>query len=491
MRGDLETTRAEKALHDQTDILPLRKLLVVFATLAVTLLVSFIDQNGISVTLPTIAADLDAEATISWAGTASLVANTTFQMLYGRFSDIFGRKAVFLTAVALLSVADLLCGLSRNAAMFYVFRAVAGIGGGGISNLAMIIVSDVVTLEQRGKYQGILGSMIGLGNVLGPFLAAAFVERATWRAFFWMLSPLGVIVGVISYFLLPSKPPQDEFVESVKKIDYAGSLTSSAGVILLLIPISGGGAYFPWNSAMVISMLTIGALALVTFVIVEWKFAKLPMMPVPIFKNKVVVVLLTQSFLFGAVYQSYLYYVPLYLQNAHQYSVIQSAAIYVALVVCQSVFSIISGQYISRVQRYGEVIWAGFGLWTLGAGLTLIYDRHTKPGVIVIPLLIIGIGVGFIFQPTLVALQAHSIKSRRAVITSNRNFFRCAGGACGLAVSAAVLQATLRAKLPPEFKDLASSTYSIPELNEQDMSAVLDAYMAASRATEVYIRSRM
>ncbi|WQF80694.1 Putative major facilitator superfamily, MFS transporter superfamily [Colletotrichum destructivum] len=482
MRGDLETTRAEKALHDQTDILPLRKLLVVFATLAVTLLVSFIDQNGISVTLPTIAADLDAEATISWAGTASLVANTTFQMLYGRFSDIFGRKAVFLTAVALLSVADLLCGLSRNAAMFYVFRGVAGIGGGGISNLAMIIVSDVVTLEQRGKYQGILGSMIGLGNVLGPFLAAAFVERATWRAFFWMLSPLGVIVGVISYFLLPSKPPQDDFVRSVKKIDYAGSLTSSAGVILLLIPISGGGAYFPWNSAMVISMLTIGALALVSFVIVEWKFAKLPMMPVPIFKNKVIVVLLTQSFLFGAVYQSYLYYVPLYLQNAHQYSVIQSAAIYVALVVCQSVFSIISGQYISRVQRYGEVIWAGFGLWTLGAGLTLIYDRHTKPGVIVIPLLIIGIGVGFIFQPTLVALQAHSIKSRRAVITSNRNFFRCAGGACGLAVSGAVLQATLRAKLPPEFKDLASSTYSIPKLNEQDMSAVLDAYMAASRA---------
>ncbi|KAJ0309509.1 hypothetical protein COL516b_002754 [Colletotrichum fioriniae] len=188
--------------------------------------------------------------------------------------------------------------------MFYIFRGVAGIGGGGITNLAMIIVSDVVTLEQRGKYQGILGSMVGLGNVLGPFLAAAFVERATWRAFFWMLSPLGVIVGVISYFFLPSKPPDDDFMKSVKKIDYAGSFTSSAGVILLLIPISGA-------------------------------------------------------------YQGYLYYIPLYLQNAHQFSVIHSAGIYVSLVVCQSVFSIISGQYISRTQRYGEVIWAGFGLWTL------------------------------------------------------------------------------------------------------------------------------
>ncbi|TDZ37398.1 Efflux pump dotC [Colletotrichum spinosum] len=482
MRGDLETTKAERALYDQTNILPFRKLMVVFATLAVTLLISFIDQNGISVTLPTIAADLDAEATISWAGTSSLVANTTFQMLYGRFSDIFGRKAVFLSAVGLLAVADLLCGLSRNAAMFYVFRGIAGIGGGGISNLAMIIVSDVVTLEQRGKYQGVIGSMIGLGNVLGPFLAAAFVQRASWRAFFYMLSPLGVVVGVISYFFLPSKPADESFGSSVKKIDYAGSFSSSVAVIFLLIPISGGGAYFPWDSAMVISMLVIGALALVSFIIVEWKFAKLPMMPMQIFKNKAVTVMLAQSFLFGAVYQSYLYYIPLYLQNAHQYSVLHSAAIYVGLVVCQAVFSILSGQYISRTKRYGEVIWAGFGFWTLGAGLTLIYDRNTQPGIIVIPLIIIGIGVGFIFQPTLVAMQSHSIKSRRAVITSNRNFFRCAGGACGLAVSAAVLQATLRANLPAEFRSLASSTYAIPQLSPQDMSTVLDAYMAASRA---------
>ncbi|KAK2001952.1 MFS general substrate transporter [Colletotrichum falcatum] len=482
MTADLRVTTAERGLHDQTDILPFRKLLVVSATLAVTLLVTFIDQNGISVALPTIAADLDAEDTISWAGTSSLVANTTFQMLYGRFSDIFGRKAVYLSAIALLSVADLLCGLSRNATMFYVFRGVAGIGGGGVSNLSMIILSDVVTLEQRGNYQGILGSMVGLGSALGPFLAAALVEKATWRAFFWMLSPLGAVVGVVAYFLLPSKPSDEGFVEGVKKIDYAGSLTSSTAVVFLLVPISGGGAYFPWNSAMVISMLTIGAIALVSFVFVEWKFAKLPMMPVSIFKNKVVAVMLAQCFLLGAVYQSYLYYIPLYLQNAHRYSAIQSATIYISLVAVQAISSILSGQYISRTKRYGEVIWAGFGLWTLGAGLTLIYDSNTKPGIIIIPLLVIGIGVGLIFQPTLVALQAHSLKSRRAVITSNRNFARCAGGACGLAISAAVLQATLRAHLPPEFKYLSGSSYSIPKLSEQDMSAVVGSYMAASRA---------
>ncbi|KAI1842320.1 hypothetical protein JX266_011488 [Neoarthrinium moseri] len=473
---------AEKALHDQTEILPKAKLLIVTATLSLTLLITFIDQNGISVTLPTIAQELNAANTISWAGTSSLIANTTFQMLYGRLSDIFGRKVVYVGAVGLLSIAALLCGLSQNAAMFYVFRAIAGIGGGGITNLSMIILSDIVTLEQRGKYQGIIGAFVGLGNVAGPFLAAAFISRTTWRAFFWLISPLAALVGGVAWWLLPSKTPTAGFKESVKKIDYGGVLTSSVGVIFILIPISGGGSYFPWESPMVISMLVIGSMAFVLFVMFEWRIAKLPMMPLTIFKNPVVAVMLCQSFLFGAVYQSYLYYLPLYFQNVKQYSVVVSAAFTACLVSFQAGFSILSGQYISRRKRYGEVIWAGFGLWTLGSGLMLYYDRDTQPGLIIVPLIIVGIGVGFIFQPTLVAFQSHVPKSKRAVIVSNRNFFRCAGGACGLAISAAVLQAALRANLPQEYSYLAEDTYSLPKLEGPGFDGVLDAYMAASRA---------
>ncbi|KAH8202478.1 hypothetical protein TruAng_003378 [Truncatella angustata] len=448
---------AEKALHDQTDILPKAKLLVVLATLSLTLLIAFIDQNGIGVTLPTIAEDLNAANTISWAGTSSLIANTTFQMLYGRLSDIFGRKVVYLAAIGLLSIAALLCGLSKNAAMFYVFRGVAGIGGGGITNLSMIILSDIVTLEQRGKYQGIIGAFVGLGNVAGPFLAAAFISRTTWRAFFWMTSPLAALVGCVAWYLLPSKTPTVGLKESVKKIDYGGVLASSIGVIFILIPISGGGSYFPWESPMVISMLTIGSLSFVLFVLLEWKVASLPMMPLMIFKNPVVA-------------------------NVKQYSVIVSAAFTAVLVSFQAGFSILSGQYISRRKRYGEVIWVGFGLWTLGSGLMLYYNRETSPGLIVVPLIFVGIGVGFIFQPTLVAFQAHVPKSKRAVIVSNRNFFRCAGGACGLAISAAVLQAALRAHLPVEYSYLAEDTYSLPKFEGPGFDAVLDAYMAASRA---------
>ncbi|KND90036.1 putative transporter C3H1.06c [Tolypocladium ophioglossoides CBS 100239] len=479
-------TSAEKSLHDQSNLLPRRQLVSCLGILALALLISFVDQNGISTALPTIAADLDARATISWAGTASLLANTTFQMLYGRLSDIFGRKAVFVAAVLLLALADLLCGLSSRAALFYVWRGVAGIGGGGITNLSMIIVSDVVTLEQRGRYQGITGSMIGLGSVTGPLLAAAFVEsRATWRGLFWVLAPLGALNGLLAYLYLPSKEPTATVAESVKKVDWMGSLTSSVGTIFLLIPISGGGAYFPWNSPMAISMLAIGSLSLVLFVLVEWKLAKLPMMPVAVYRNPVVVVLLAQSFVLGLVYQAAVYYTPLYLQNAHQFSIIVSALLLVPMFAAQSIASTLSGFLISRYKRYGVVIRFGFGMWTLGAGLALIYTRQTNSGIIVIPLLVMGIGVGCVFQPTLVALQAHSAKSRRAVIISNRNFNRCAGGACGLAISAAVLQARLRARLPPEYAYLAASTYALPVVPEGLPPAVLDAYMAASRAVFV------
>ncbi|KAI8654384.1 MFS domain-containing protein [Fusarium sp. Ph1] len=477
-----QVLKAERALHDQYNLLPRSQLVPCLGILSFCMLISFIDQNGISITQPTIAKDLDASATISWAGTSSLIANTTFQMLYGRLSDIFGRKAVFLGAVALLAIADLLCGLSQNPAMFYVFRGVSGIGSGGIANIAMIIVSDVVTLEERGKYQGIFGTMVGLGNLIGPFLAAAFIKRSTWRAFFYMLAPLGAIAGVVSYLFLANTPPTATFKESAARIDYGGSFTISLGIILLLIPISGGGAYFDWNSPMVISMLAIGSLSCLLFLLIEWKIAKLPMMPVTIFANKEVVILLIHSFLFGAVYQSYIYYLPLYLLNARQFEVLEAAAISTALFTFQAVFSTLSGLYISHFNRYGEVIWFGFATWTLGAGLCLTFDRDTSPGAIIGPLMVIGVGVGCIFQPTLVALQAHSPKSRRAVIISNRNFFRCCGGAVGLAISAAILQAALRSKLPAEYAYLADSTYALPTDLEPGPSAerVYDAYMNAS-----------
>lgn len=204
-----------------------------------------------------------------------------------------------------------------------------------------------------------------------------------------------------------------------------------------------------------------------------------------IFGNLAVAVLLLQNFFFGIVYYSQLYYLPLFFQNALQLSPIVSAALILPIPGAQMTLSILSGWYISKRGRYGEVIWAGFILWTIGVALNCLFTRKISIGVIVIALIIQGAGVGLVFQPTLVALQAHCERSQRAIIISNRNFLRSLGGAVGLAISALMLQTMLKRHMPAEFRYLADSAYSTPDFNRvsaTEKSAVLDAYAEASRA---------
>ncbi|KAI9698868.1 MAG: hypothetical protein M1820_007375 [Bogoriella megaspora] len=477
--------RAEANLHDQTNLLQGRTLILTFCILAFGLLFSFIDQNGLSVTLPQVGRDLNAEDKISWAGTSNLIANTTFQVLYGRLSDLFGRKVVITSCFLLLAVSDLLCGFAVNSTMLFVFRGLAGVATGGIMSLAMMIVSDIVTLEQRGKYQGILGSMVGLGNIGGPLLAAAFSQRTTWRAFFWFLAPAAALCAVIDWFTLPAAMPKGNFRENLAKIDYLGILTGSAGLILILVPISGGGAYFAWDSALVIGMLTSGVVMTFVFIIVEWRFARLPMMPVYLWKSAPIAALLLQSLLMGVPFYAYNWFAPLYFQNVRGLSPIMSAVYTIPYVGVQTISSTCSGLYISHYKRYGEVLWVGFGLFTLSSGLLCMWNRSTSVAEIVIYFVIMGLGTGCVLQPTLVALQAHCTKSQRAVVISNRNVLRCCGGAVGLAIAATVLQNALKSSLPEDLKYLAASSYAVPNLikfSPADQNRILDAYSSASRA---------
>ncbi|KAF2756462.1 MFS general substrate transporter [Pseudovirgaria hyperparasitica] len=501
--------RAERALTDQMKILPKSQLYAVTSILSIAMLATYMDQNGVSVTVPIIGTSLGAEDTISWAGTSSLVANTVFSALYGRMSDIWGRKRVFISALVVLSFADVMCGLSQNGPMLYFFRGVAGAAGGGVTNLTMMILSDVCTLEQRGTFQGIIGSMVGIGNVIGPFIAAAFLSTNVnkeesrlgvgWRAYFYFLAPLVAAAAVVSGILLPNLQKENKKLdhkscekkvltawENVQMFDWGGLVLSAASIILILIPISGGGAYFPWNGPVVISFLVIGSVLLVALILYEWKVARLPMIPVTLFSNTAIAVVLAQCFLIGFVYQTYIYYLPLYFQNVRQFSPIVSAALICPIVVMQATFSVATGRYISYRKRYGEVIIVGFILFTLGAGLTVLFDVDTSPVAIVFTLGCVGIGVGCVFQPTLIALQAHSPKPNRAVAVSMRNFFRCLGGAIGLAASAAVLQATLRKNLPEEFSSYADHTYSLSgagkEVSPENFARIRHGYMLSSRA---------
>ena len=290
--------------------------------------------------------------------------------------------------------------------------------------------------------------------------------------------------------ILPPSKMVGRTKDKLRTIDYWGVLASSIGLILLLIPISGGGTYFEWTSPMVISMLVLGSASMIMFVVIEWKLAVMPMMPLHLFRNPPVSAIIVQNFLLGVVYYSHLYILPVYYQNVRQFSPLKAAALTIPFVASQSVFSVLSGQYISRMKRYGEVIWAGYGLWALGCGLVVLFDRTTKPYAIILILICEGAGVGFVFQPTLVAAQAHSPKEDRAVVISVRNFTRALGGATGLALSSAVLSNKLNSSmimLPKLIQDQVRKTnLGIPDLShytQQEASLVLDAYAAACRTT--------
>lgn len=213
------------------------------------------------------------------------------------------------------------------------------------------------------------------------------------------------------------------------------------------------------------------------------------MMPLSIFTKASVAAMLAQSFLLGACYYGYLYFIPLYFQNVRGKSPLIAACLQLPLVVSQSSFSTLSGLYMSRFNRYGEIIWGGFSIWTLGAGLLVMADQHIHIGLVCFFLVLVGFGTGMVFQPTLVALQAHCPKAQRAVIVSNRNFIRSAGGSVGLAVSSAILGNVLRSSLPQRLHHLANNTFAAPDLSTfsaSDRTAIVSAYASASRAVFIW-----
>lgn len=431
------------------NILPTKKLMVCLAALSLGLFASFVDQTSITVALPSIGKDLNSETTINWASAASLLANCACQVLFGRLADIFGRKTMLLSSLAVLGIADLACGFAQTGVQFFIFRAFTGIGGGGIQSLTMVMVSDICTLKQRGKYQGILGSQVGLGNAVGPFIMAAFIEKNSWRNFYHMMTPLiAAIMCVIWYFIdtKESSKNLDSVLsrkEKFKKLDYLGMFFSTASLTLLLIPLSGGGSTYAWNSSLVIGMFVVGGLCLIIFVLVEWKIPTLPMIPLSLFTRPSLAMILGSNFFYGMAYYGFTYYISYYYQIVSEKDPIHAAILMLPLVLSLAISSTLAGQLVSLTGHYKWIILVGYGVWTVACGLTLLFNINTNYGVIVVILLVMGSGVGWTFQPTLVAAQSQSKKSERAVVISARNVLRSFGGAIGIAIASLIVSNTL------------------------------------------------
>lgn len=235
--SDDDDSGRPKELDDQSHRLPFARLMAAYLCLCMAYFISYLDMNSTIVSLPTIADALHTGPSITWVGTAYLLGQTSCQPLYGRMSDIVGRKPILLFSIGCISVGGLLCGFSQSALWLFLCRAISGVGGGGISSLVAIIVSDVVSLRSRGKYQGFISLAIGTGAASGPFVAASLIQKSHggWRWAFWVPSICAACCFFLLLIALPQKPVRGSWKEKVRLIDWFGVATSVAGVVLVAV----------------------------------------------------------------------------------------------------------------------------------------------------------------------------------------------------------------------------------------------------------------
>ncbi|KAF7798836.1 hypothetical protein EIP86_010062 [Pleurotus ostreatoroseus] len=437
-------TKNDIELTDQTNLLPFKKVVAVFGGLALCILVSCLDSTIVATALPSISSHFHAGSIASWVPSAYLLTSTAFQPLYGRFSDIFGRKAAMSIAMGIYIFGCLLAGFANSIVALVIFRGIAGAGGGGIISVAQIVMSDVVSLRERGKYQGIIGGVVSFGYALGPVIGGLLSQKASWRWCFWVTLPISAISVAVVLFVLPLKRVEGGIRMKLLAIDYIGVALTLAGCALIILPLIWGGVTFPWKSAVVLAPLFSGALVVSIFCLWEWKGARLPIIPMYIFKHATVTGVYITMFINGLIFFSALYYLPQFFQVALGFSPIKSGIFLLPVLVSQTASSFIAGQIVSRTGRYRTVIHVGFSVWAVGCGCVSTIKPTTARGLMVLYMLLTGTGGGQTLQTTTVAAQASVSRRDMAVVTAVRNFVRLLGGTLALAVGSTIINNSLR-----------------------------------------------
>ncbi|KAF8520350.1 MFS general substrate transporter [Hysterangium stoloniferum] len=430
-------------LTDQTNLLPFRKVLVVFLGLACCIIVSALDAVIVATALPTISAAFNAGSVASWVPSATLLTSTAFQPLYGRFSDIFGRKATLCAAMLIFMIGCLAAGLSRSIDELIVFRAISGIGGGGITTMAQVVMSDVVSLRDRGKYQGIIGGFLTCGYAVGPLIGGVLAEKVSWRWCFWVTIPISAIATVVVMFVLPLKPVAGSITRKLMVVDYVGAVLALGGCTLILLPLVWGGVTFSWVSAPVLGTLISGIFVIVLFCLWEWKGARLPIVPMHIFRHSTVTGVYIVMFINGFIFWISLFYISQFFQVALGYSPIRSGISIFPILVAQTIVSFASGVAISRTGRYRTIAYCGFAIWSIACGCLSTLNPTKSKAQQVIFMLLAGTGAGQTLQTTTVAAQASVSRSDMSVVTAVRNFIRFIGGALALAVGSSIINNAL------------------------------------------------
>ena len=441
--------------------------LTMIGVLMVMLLAS-LDQTIVSTAMPRVIAELQGFDRYTWVSTAYLLTSTVTVPIYGKLSDLFGRKPIFLFGVVVFLIGSALSGASQNMNQLIAFRALQGFGAGALMPIAIAIVADLFTPRERGKWQGLTGAVWGFSAIIGPTLGGWITQNASWRWVFYVNIPIGIAALLVLIFLMPWLRSASRKVS----IDYIGAALLVVGTVPALLGFTWAGSQYAWLSPQIIGLFAGALVALTTFVIYEARLQRLggqPIIEPGLFKNSIFTVSTIVTVIFGMSLFGSIFFIPLFVQGVVGTSATNSGLILTPLMLTSIVGSVLSGQLVSRLGKYKWIAITGMVISVIGSLLLVRLDVNATNNDVLIAMLVLGLGMGFgMALYTLIVQNALPQKIGQA--TSALVFFRSIGGTIGLAAMGSLMTSAYL----PAFKSALSSSLgklSIPAAALQPIQA--------------------